>query len=252
MPILEAVRLALSQIRVPKLKSFFTLLGVTIGVMFLIAVVSIVQGMSNYVENDFMGRMLGANTFTVRRFPWFGNHVTEAEWRSWMRRPRVYPRDVELVRNAIPGGTRLSVESQETVWASGPFSRPRQLEAHAVDGDYFVIKKYDLTRGRTFSAQEMELGTAVAVIGDETANYFFPNLDPLGRELRIGGMPYTVIGVIEHQGSLFGISLDKTLLAPFKSPLHRLTNPRGDVDGVLVQAANPVQLDESMETVREV
>jgi putative ABC transport system permease protein len=251
-PIFEAIRLALSQIRVQKLKSFFTLLGVTIGVMFLIAVVSIVQGMSNYVEQDFMGRMLGANTFTLRRFPWFGNHVTEAEWRLWMRRPRIYPRDVNLVREAVPPGARWAVESQETLWASGLFARPRQVEAHAVDGDYFTIKKYDLSRGRTFSTQEMELGTAVAVIGDETANYFFRNLDPIGKELRIGGVPYTVIGVIEHQGSLFGISLDKTVLAPFKSPLHRLTNPRGDVDGVLVQAANPVQLDESMETVREV
>src|SRR4051812_8286905 len=252
MPILEAVRLALSQIRVQKLKSFFTLLGVTIGVMFLIAVVSIVQGMSNYVEHDFMGRMLGANTFTLRRFPWFGNHVTEDEWRSWMRRPRIYPRDAVLVREAVPPGTRWAVESQETLWASGLFARPRQVEAHAVDGDYFTIKKYDLSRGRTFSVQEMELGSTVAVIGDETANYFFPNLDPVGKQLRIGGVPYTVIGVIEHQGSLFGISLDKTVLAPFKSPLHRLTNPRGDVDGVLVQAANPMQLDESMESVREV
>ena len=55
MPFFEAVRLALDTIRVQKLKSFFRLIGVTIGVMFLIAVVSIVQGMSNYVENDFAG-----------------------------------------------------------------------------------------------------------------------------------------------------------------------------------------------------
>src|SRR4029077_19107469 len=88
MPIFEAVKLALQQIRVQKLKSFFTLLGVMIGVMFLIAVVSIVTGMSKYVEEDFMGRMLGANTFTVRRFPWFGNNTTEEEWQEWQRRPR--------------------------------------------------------------------------------------------------------------------------------------------------------------------
>src|SRR5215468_12656878 len=99
MPIIEAVRLALAQIRVQKLKSFFTLLGVMIGVMFLIAVVSIVEGMGKYMEDDFAGRILGANTFTLRRFPWFGNHVTEDEWREWMRRPRIYPRDANLVRN---------------------------------------------------------------------------------------------------------------------------------------------------------
>jgi putative ABC transport system permease protein len=251
MSILEAVRLAFSQIRVQKLKSFFTLLGVTIGVMFLIAVVSIVEGMSKYVEEDFMGRMMGANTFTLRRFPWFGDHTTEAEWREWQRRPRLYQTDVQLVRGVLPMGTRFSVESQEIVWASTSYSRPRQVEAHAVEPDYFVIKRYDLANGRIFTQQESLLGTPVVVIGDEVANYFFPSLNPVGRELRMGGIPYQVIGVIEHQGSLFGQSLDKLAIAPFNSPLHRLTNPRGDVDAVVVQASNPVMLNEAMETVRE-
>jgi putative ABC transport system permease protein len=89
------------------------------------------------------------------------------------------------------------------------------------------------------------------VIGDEAAKYFFPTVDPIGRELRIGAIPYRVIGVIEHQGSLFGQSLDKTAIAPFNSPLRKLTNPRGDVDGVLVQAATPELLDDAMETTRE-
>ncbi len=53
-----------------------------IGVMFLIAVVSIVTGMSKYVEEDFAGRMLVANTFTLRRYPWFGNNTTEEQWRE--------------------------------------------------------------------------------------------------------------------------------------------------------------------------
>src|SRR4029077_1944708 len=86
MPLFEAVRLALIQIRVQKLKSFFTLLGVMIGVMFLIAVVSIVEGMGRYMEDDFAGRLLGANTFTLRRYPWFGNNTTREQWLEWQRR----------------------------------------------------------------------------------------------------------------------------------------------------------------------
>ena len=116
MPLLESVRLALAQIRVQKLKSFFTLLGVTIGVMFLIAVVSIVEGMSQYVERDFIGRLLGANTFTLRRIPWFQDG-TQADWREWLRRPRFYPSDVRIVASALPPDINWAVESENQVWA---------------------------------------------------------------------------------------------------------------------------------------
>ena len=223
-----------------------------IGVMFLIAVVSIVTGMSKYVEEDFAGRLLGANTFTLRRFPWFGNNTTEEQWLEWQRRPRVYHRDIAVIRANLPTGTHYAVESQETLWATSTYSRPRQVEAHAVEGDYFTIKKYDLSSGRIFTSQEAELGNPVIVIGDEVGKFFFPGLNAIGRELRIGGIPYQVIGVIEHQGSLFGQSLDKTAFAPFNSPLHRLTNPRGDIDGLMVQAPNDLMMRDAMETVREV
>jgi putative ABC transport system permease protein len=252
MPFHEAIRLALQQIRVQKLKSFFTLLGVTIGVMFLIAVVSIVTGMSKYVEEDFAGRLLGANTFTLRRFPWFGNNVTEEMWREWQRRPRIYHSDVAVIREALPPGTLYAVESQDNLPATSRYARVRRVDAYAVEGDYFTLKKLDLADGRVFSQQEAELGTPVIVIGHEVASYYFQGLNPIGRELRIAGVPFTVIGVIQRQGRVFGRSLDETAYAPYGSPLNRLTNPRGDIDGLLVQAATPLMMDEAMETVREV
>jgi putative ABC transport system permease protein len=251
-PILESVRIALAQIRAQKLKSFFTLLGVTIGVMFLIAVVSIVEGMSRYVEQDFIGRLLGANTYTLRRFPWFGDNTTEAEWREWQRRPRFYQSDVRLVVSNLPPDSRWAVESQDNAYASTPYVRPRQVDAHAVEGDYFTIKQYNLTSGRAFTQQEMELGSRVVVIGSEVASYFFPGLDPVGRELKIAGVPYSVIGVIEKQGSLFGMSMDKMTIAPFNSPMHRITNPRGDIDGLIVKSSTPLMMNETMEVTREV
>ena len=253
MPLFEAIRLALQQIRVQKLKSFFTLLGVTIGVMFLIAVVSIVEGMSSYMENDFAGKMLGVNTFTVRRMPWFsGGNMTEAEWQAMLRRPRIYTPDFELIRESLPPDTRYAVDNQENVYAQSAFARPRQVELHAVEGDYFTIKRYDLASGRTISQQETERGANVIVIGDEVANHFFPDLDPLGRELRIRGVPYQVIGVIEKQGTLFGMSMDRMAVGPFRSALHRATNPRGDIDGIMVQAPTDMAMLDAMETVREV
>jgi putative ABC transport system permease protein len=250
-PFFEAIRLALATIWAQKLKSSFTLLGVTIGVMFLIAVVSVVEGMSKYMEEDFAGRLLGVNTFTLKRFPWFEGNTTEEMWREWQRRPRVYYSDLEFVKSMLPEGTRYAVESQNNTRAVSLYARPREIEAHAVDGDYFTIKKYDLTSGRTFTTQELQMGSTSMVIGSEVASYFFPNLDPLGRELKINGIPYTVVGVMAKQGTLFGLSLDKVALAPFKSPLRRVTNPRGDIDGIMVQAPSALAMEDAMESVRE-
>jgi putative ABC transport system permease protein len=222
-------------------------------VMFLIAVISIVQGMSSYMENDFAAKLLGVNTFTLRRFPWFGDGAgSQEEWRQWQRRPRIYHSELPLVASALPPGSRYAVESQEFLLASSQYARPKQVEAHAVDGDYFTIKKYDVSRGRLFSQQEANLGVPVVVIGDEVAGYFFRDLDPIGRSLRIRGMPYQVVGVLEKQGSVFGLSLDRVAIAPYNSPLHHHTNPRGDVDGIMVQAPSALALDDAMESVREV
>src|SRR5256885_15019059 len=96
MSFLEAVRLALQALRAQKLKSSFSIIGVFIGVMFLIAVVSVVEGMNRYMTDKFAGTLLGVNTFRLRQFPdvQLGN-VTDSMWRSWMRRPRVTYEDAQ-------------------------------------------------------------------------------------------------------------------------------------------------------------
>ena len=252
MQFFEAVRLALSQIRVQKLKSFFTLLGVVIGVMFLIAVVSIVEGMSRYVEEDFAAKIIGKNTFSFRRRPDVNvGNVSDETWREYSRRPRVFEPDVAVARAALPPGTVSAVENMTFAYANTQYARPRQVQVIATESDYFRIKSYNLTNGRMFSPQEAEMGTPVVIIGTEVASHFFKGLDPLGREIRIGGTPYTVVGLLEKQGNVFGFSLDRMVIGPYKSALSRVTNPRGDIDALVVQAPSRELLDDAMESVRE-
>jgi putative ABC transport system permease protein len=251
MPFLEAVRLALQTIRVQKLKSFFTLLGVMIGVMFLIAVVSIVEGMSDYVENDFAAKIIGTNTFDVSRAPSFVSNADEAQWRAWQRRPRLFDPDYETVRAALPSDFRMARVNQNFLPASVPGLRPRSVQAVSTDATYFDIKKFGLTTGRAFTQQEVATGARVVVIGSEVASYYYEGLDPVGRELRIAGLPYTVIGVIEEQGSVFGFSMDRLAIAPVTTPLTRAINPRGDIDAITVQAGNRELITEGMELTRE-
>jgi len=251
-PFLEAIRLALDTIRVQKLKSFFTLLGVMIGVMFLIAVISIVEGMSDYVENDFAGKIIGVNTYNFRRRPDFTPNETEATWREYQRRPLIYAPEVELVRTTIPPGSRSAILNESFRYAVGGQGRPRQVQAVATEADYFQIKKFGITSGRAFTPQEVKAGSRVLVIGVEVAEHFFPGLDPVGRELRVAGTPYQIIGVIEKQGSVFGFSMDRLAIAPWTTPMHRALRPRGDIESLLIQAPSLELVYDGIESAREV
>jgi putative ABC transport system permease protein len=252
MGLLDAIRLALSQLRVQKLKSFFTLLGVTIGVMFLIAVVSIVEGMGRYLRDELV-RQMGVNTFTLNSYARYTGEVSDAVRRRGLRNPPLLLADVEAVVDALPAGTRWFIRAGGSRYAAlSAYAPERQVEVQAVEGDFFTIKGYDLSLGRAISGPESEYGAPVLVIGDQVAKHFFPNLDPIGRELRIGNTKYEVVGVIEAQGSFFGQSLDELAIAPYRSPLGRLVNRRGVVNGITVQAASPLALREAEEAVREV
>ncbi|MDQ6925479.1 MAG: ABC transporter permease, partial [Candidatus Eremiobacteraeota bacterium] len=249
----EAIRLALQQIRVQKLKSFFTLMGVTIGVMFLIAVVSVVNGMGRYVEQDFAGKFLGVNTFTLRKIPDVNSDYSSAEWQVLQRRPNTTWEDALAVRDALPRGAGWAVQnsrfvSPETRYVHGG----PQVIAWAVTPGFFSVKNLVVERGRAFGDQEEALGAPVAVIGRDVAKDYFPGLDPLGRTILVDHAPYQVIGVLEQQGTVFGLNLDRQIIGPFTSPLHRATRSRPGIDGVMVRGANPAEQASLQETVREV
>jgi putative ABC transport system permease protein len=252
-PFFEAVRLAFNTIRTQKLKSFFSALGVCIGVTFLIAVVSIIEGMSQYMQNDFAGKFFAVNTFELRHRPnvTTGN-VTQEMWDEWQRRKRIKDSDLDALAAILPADVRYTPISQDNVSVSVPGSRPKQVQAYNTTAAYFEIKKMGLTSGRAFTAQEDLAGANVVVIGSEVKELLFKNVDPIGRELRIGLLPYKIIGVAEPQGSTFGFSLDKFIVAPYRSPVKRLTNrQKGVVDAMMIQSPSEPAMQDNIERVRE-
>ncbi len=254
MPFVEAIRLALKQIWVQKLKSFFTLLGVMIGVTFLIAVVSIVGGMSRYMTDQVVGKIMAVNSFELRHRPNI-NHgeMSEERWRELRRRQRIRETDVAPVAEALPPDVKWAVVGTDNLSAQSRYvSKPRQVLTFTVTNDYFDIKKMAPVNGRLFSPQEYERGMPVIVIGQDVANYFFPALDPIGRELVVRGLPFTVVGVMEKQGSAFGISFDKFIVAPHKSALNRFVNAHGVIDAMMIQTPSREGMLSAMEAVRQV
>jgi putative ABC transport system permease protein len=252
MPFIEAVRMALATIVSQKLKSFFSLIGVLIGVTFLIAVVSIVQGMNVYMEDEFANRLIGLNTFQLRRTPNFNmDNITDDTWREWMRRPRIDYGDASWVETRLDTPARFSryCDDRAEVTANGKTAKDIQIQV--AEPAYFGIKNYGFSAGRPFTPQEARGGSPVAVVGFELADKMFPGIDPLGKKIAVGGIPYRIVGVIEKQGALFGMSLDKFLVAPFSSPAQRLACRLGYMDEFQVQAASITALSRAVEETEE-
>jgi putative ABC transport system permease protein len=250
MHIWEGVALAMHQIRTEKLKSFFSLLGVILGVTFLIVVVTVVEGLDRYVREDFTSEVFGVNTVTLRRFQSVSINVDQEEWRARMRRQRLSYADADAIRERLSVPARVAVESETGAEGVGDTGRSATgIRVTGASPEIFEIRSLKVERGRVFTPQEANVGAPVVVIGSQTAEVLFESLDPLGRTVRIRGFPYRVIGVLEERGSLFGQSLDNQMLAPARSPIQAITNPRGVVDQIVIQTLDPDLLLEAQQEV---
>jgi putative ABC transport system permease protein len=242
----EGVSLAFQQIRTEKLKSLFSLLGVILGVMFLIVVVTVVEGLDRYVREDFTSQVFGVNTVTLRRWQSVNINLSREERRARRRRPRLRFEDADAIREQLRVPARVAVESGTGTSAVGDNGRSVSgVQVLGASPEIFVIRDLTIGQGRAFTPQENNAGTPVIVIGSETAELVFEGLEPVGRSIRIRGFPYRIIGVLEERGSLFGQSLDNLVIAPARSPIRSITAPRGNVDDIIIQAIDPDRLKEA-------
>ena len=243
MYIWEGVTLAMQQLRSEKLKTFFALLGVIIGVMFLLVVVSVIEGMDRYIREDFSSQIFGINTVTLRRSPEVSFNTDPEYRRAQRRRPRITFADADLIRERLTVAARVGVESDTGGEVTADDGRTvTNVRILGASTETFQIHDWALARGRAFSLQEADRGVAVVVLGWDTADRLFEDADPIGRSVRIRSFPYRVVGVLATLGSLFGQSLDNLVVAPARSPIKAVTNPRGIVDQIVIQTIDPAAL----------
>src|SRR6187401_3247434 len=138
MSLLEAVRFAFRTIRAQKLKSFFSLIGVLIGVTFLI---SVVQGMNRYMVDRFANALIGANTFELRQRPSIVmDDVTEDVWREWRRRPRISYDDADYVRDRIRTPATFAKFCADRVNVSYGGKVAKDVDLVGTEESYFRIR----------------------------------------------------------------------------------------------------------------
>src|SRR3989454_5338086 len=166
MPFFEAIRLGFQTIRAQKLKSVFSIVGVFIGVMFLIAVVSVVQGMNRYMTDKFAGTILGVNTFRLRRYPdvQMGN-VTDSMRKSWLRRPLITYDDAQAVVRGVTTPVLTAWESSTCATLTAGRKQAKDVQVPAATEPFFDIRSLRVEEGRAVTPRAVQAGVAGPVLG---------------------------------------------------------------------------------------
>ncbi len=206
----EALKLALQSLWANKMRTVLTLLGVVIGVASVIAVVTLVNGANSFVIQKFSS--YGADTFTVSKQPAF---ITNSDdFTRFQKRKNILFDDFKYVRDTCK--RCLAMGAQQA--SAGKVVRGTQSITDASIRGYTwqmpSLQNLNITEGRDFTETDEDHAAHVAIIGTDIQENLFGSVDPIGQELRADGTPYTVIGVVEKQGSTFGASQDNFIGVP--------------------------------------
>lgn len=149
------------------------------------------------------------------------------------RRPRLTFEDAEWLRERMETPGVLAISSMNNGQVQGPGGRTLEnVTVNGASAAYFQMRELELDEGRPFAEHEAARGVPVVVVGREVADKLFDGRNAVGRAVRVQGIPYQVIGVLEKQGTLFGFSMDNVVIAPARSPVNGFVNPYNVVDEI--------------------
>jgi len=207
------VSLALDSIRAHKLRSFLTLLGVIIGVASVILVGAAIDGLGVYAEN-ITAKAFGSDSYLVAQIAAVGR-LTSRQLADKMRRnKRIRPDDVAYLRAVTGDSIIYSPYAQHTDDVKGEDQLYEGASILGVSATLPDMRDVPVEDGRFFTETEEVMRKPVAVIGQDIRDALFPGLSPIGRTIRVAGTEFTVVGLLEKQGSSFGRSLDNPVYIP--------------------------------------
>jgi len=207
----ESFAMALVSLRSSKLRTFLTLLGIIIGVLTIIAVVSVIQGLNNYVYTKMS--FFGANDFSVQKFSMIGTSLKD--FREQMKRKDLTLVERDLIRANCPTCELIGATASTSQTVKYGSQSLKQTEIRGVTYlDHEIGSVLELESGRHIQSQDETNSRAVCVIGSDIAEKVFGSLGPIGRWLKVGGRDFQVIGVGKKKGKILGFSQDNYVRIP--------------------------------------
>ncbi|PYV44398.1 MAG: ABC transporter permease [Acidobacteria bacterium] len=230
----DATKIAMQSIFAHKLRAFLTLIGIIIGVASVVLVGASISGLNTYVLSN-ITKLLGSNTFYLSRIGSVGE-LTDEEWEKMLKRnKKVRWDELKWVQGEC--------ETCEAVGAEQDNRTDLKYEGEEIFGTHVLgatsemaeIRNMTLAEGRFFIPYEVQHAMPLCVIGMEIREKLFPQVDPIGKTLRVKDLPVTIIGVEEKMGSMFGGSLDNNLYLPLTT-FERIF---GKEEGIAIRGSAP-------------
>jgi hypothetical protein len=251
---IDTVIMSLQAIRTNKLRSSLTLVGIVLGVASIIAVMTGISVVQGTMEKEMS--VLGSQTFQVQKWP--AGFSSEEERREAMKRPPMTLSDAQAIRDHVETVDIVGAE----IWEFGFKAEYKGEETNdniAIVGgtpEYPQNNTHFVGLGRNISQMDIRSASRNVVIGFAIAQRLFPFVDPIGREIRVDGRQYRVIGVFDEKKSAFNSTYDSYILMPVTTFL----NTYGDTDrngfarsvNITVHAKSPDVVADAIEETRTV
>jgi putative ABC transport system permease protein len=234
-------------LRTHKLRSFLTLLGVVIATTTLIVVMSVVNGMNRYIADRIAN--LGANVFIVHQYKWAQGY--EAWLKARRRNQPIRIEDFEFLRDNLKGYKNIGAEAWINSSDNEARYKGRTIYEVTISGEtpnMIDIGQTKVELGRYLNDTDYTHESMVCFMGQDLVNAFFPNVDPIDKEIQVNGIPFRVIGTAQKIGSIFGQSQDNFVQVPLTT-FRKVFRSRPSL-GVSVQASNSLQMSVLEDEVR--
>ena len=239
----EAFKLALQSLWGNKLRTFLTLIGVVMGVASVIMVITLVNGANTYVSTKLVSH--GADVFTVRQMP--GVIFSAEEYFKYQKRKILRIEDYRAIQDGctVCGDVGVRLDRNVSVVFNGHSSTDTDMRG--LTWTMVSLDNLDIALGRGFTPADDDKATHNVIVGYDIVDNLLGDGDPLGKEIRVGGIPYTIVGVGDRQGKMLGQSQDNWVAVPVTT----YQQTYGFNDSVDIYARASANNAESMERAKD-
>lgn len=240
----EGVLISLRAIRVNKMRSILTTLGIIIGIVAVTTMSTAIVGLREAFISSISS--FGSDVLYIDKFEWFGGE----DWRFYRNRKDITYEQYERLKEIYTGYEAIA-PSKQTFGRTVKY-HDRSVESTLIYGtteDYLITGNAIPADGRFFNELEVQASRRVCVVGQDIADGLFPNENAVGKDIKLNGVPLKIVGVLEKQGSGFlgNFSLDGQIILPLKV-FERLFGYRGNMR-IDIKVKNPERVDEAKEEI---